>query len=97
MILGSKEGYLEKVVPVEEDNTDGQLVTYDSKEYVMENYTDDTLWLKSDENSTFTFFFRIGDKRYHATINYDQGGAIFTEASDTEVLEQIVQYTPITE
>lgn len=40
----------------------------------------------TDENSTFTFFFRIGDKRYHATINYDQGGAIFTEASDTDVL-----------
>ena len=97
MILGSKEGYLEKVVPVEEDNTDGQLVTYDSKEYVMENYTDDTLWLKSDENSTFTFFFRIGDKRYHATINYDQGGAIFTEASDTDMLEPIVSYTPIKE
>lgn len=97
MIGDTKEGHLERIEPVPEDDNYGQQLLYDSKEYVMGNYTDETFWLKSDENSTFTFFFWIGEKRYRATINYDQGGAIFTEASDTDVLQPIVTNTPSTE
>lgn len=61
----------------------------------MGNYTDETFQLKLDGNLTFTFFFWIGEKRYHVTINYDQEGAIFTEVSDTDVLQPIVTSTPL--
>ena len=97
MIFGSKEGDLEKIEPTYEEDREGQQVTYDSKQYVMGNYTDETLWLKSDENSTLTFYFRIGEQRYKATINYNETGAVFREATSEEALLPVVTTKTISE
>ena len=94
MIFGSKEGDLEKIEPVDEGNTYGEMVMYDSKEYVMGDYTEETFWLKSDENSTLTFYFRIGEQRYKATINYNETGAVFYEATSEEILLPVITQTP---
>ena len=95
MILGSKEGDLEQVEPTYEEDTYGKIITYDSKEYVMGNYTDETFWLTSDENSTLTFYFRIGTQRYRATINYNETGAVFREATAEETLQPVVTEKPV--
>lgn len=97
MIFGSKEGDLEKIEPTYEEDREGQQVTYDSKQYVMGDWTDETFWLKSDENSTLTFYFRIGEQRYKATINYNETGAVFREATSEETLLPVVTAKPVSE
>ena len=96
MIYDSKEGDLKKIKPTDKEDIYGELVMYDSKEYVMGNYTDETFWLTSDENSTLTFYFRIGEQRYKAVINYNEMGAVFREATEQETFQPVVTETPTT-
>ena len=48
------------------------------------NTTDITTNIPIDEDSTLTFFFRMGNKRYKATINYNQKGGIYYDADAME-------------
>ena len=95
MLTGMEGKTLEKIEPTSKDDTFGQLVTYDDREIVMGNWTGETVWLPSDENSTLTFYFHIEEQRYRAVINYNEIGAIFREASKEETLLPVVTETPI--
>lgn len=96
LLLGKPEGETVTIEPTYEGDIYGQQLTYDSWDYVT-NGSDCTMWwLPLDENSTITFFFRVGDQRYKATINYDQKGALYREASDYEQLVPFTSAAPTT-
>ena len=96
LISRTKEGDVEKIVPTDREYADGTKLSYDSLDYVKNGSNCTMWWLPLDENSTLTFFFRVGNKRYKATINFNQRGAIYHEAGDSEQLIPFASSTPTT-
>lgn len=90
LITNTKLGEQREIKPTYPSDTEGEQVTYDSMDYVLNDIDCTMWWLPLDENSTLTFFFRTGGKRYKATINYNQKGGLYYEADDTEQLTPLI-------
>ena len=96
LISDTQEGETVKIEPTDEEGLNAERLIYDSLDYVKNDIDATMWWLPLDENSTLTFFFRVGEQRYKAIINYDQKGALYQEANDYEQLIPFASEAPTT-